>query len=80
MTPATPTKLSHDNFRPEMDPTNRIGTHFEPLDVPNRDLVILPLPSNPFELFQRFLPPQLVQKWVDYTNSLLNQPRDHQGQ
>ncbi|KFA49131.1 hypothetical protein S40293_10331, partial [Stachybotrys chartarum IBT 40293] len=55
-------------------------TRFEPLRIPYRDLVVLPLPPTPLELFQRFLPEQTVQQWVDYTNNPDNYPEDRQGQ
>jgi hypothetical protein len=48
---------ANDNtVRPVLDPINRIGTHFDALDVPYRDLVVRPLPPTPLKLFQLFLP------------------------
>ncbi|KEY63853.1 hypothetical protein S7711_11519 [Stachybotrys chartarum IBT 7711] len=71
----------YDNtVRPILDPTTRTGSHFQPLRVPHRDLVVLLLPPTPLKLFQQFLPEQTVQQWVDYTNNPVNFPEDHQGQ
>ncbi|KFA55625.1 hypothetical protein S40293_10059 [Stachybotrys chartarum IBT 40293] len=71
----------YDNtVRPILDPTTRTGTRFEAFHVPKRDLVVRPLPSTPLKLFQRFLPKQTVQQWVDYTNNPANHSEDHQGQ
>ena len=69
----------YDNtVRPILDPSTCTGTQFEALHVPQRDLVVRPLPSTPLKLFQQFLPEQTVQRWVDYTNNPRNHPEDHQ--
>ncbi|KEY73849.1 hypothetical protein S7711_10283 [Stachybotrys chartarum IBT 7711] len=71
----------YDNIvRPILDPTMHTGTRFEPLRILHRDLVVLPLPPTPLELFQRFLPEQTIQQWVDYMNNPDNYPEDRQGQ
>ncbi|KFA80176.1 hypothetical protein S40288_09979 [Stachybotrys chartarum IBT 40288] len=73
-------QLYDNTVRPILDPTTRTGTRFEAFHVPKRDLVVRPLPSTPLKLFQRFLPEQTVQQWVDYTNNPANHPDDRQGQ
>ncbi|KFA66723.1 hypothetical protein S40285_09573, partial [Stachybotrys chlorohalonatus IBT 40285] len=73
-------QLYDNTVRPILDPTMRTGTRFEAFHVPKRDLVVRPLPSTPLKLFQRFLPEQTVQQWVDYTNNPASHPDDRQGQ
>ena len=56
-------------YRPDIKPTDAVGSQFEPFNVPDRDfLVRQPLPPTPLQLFQQFLPEQLVEQWVRYTN------------
>jgi hypothetical protein len=56
-------------YRPDIKPTDAVGSQFEPFNVPDRDfLVRQPLPPTPLQLFQQFLPEQLVERWVHYTN------------
>ncbi|KAK5996252.1 hypothetical protein PT974_04684 [Cladobotryum mycophilum] len=54
--------------RPTFEPTSDHGTVFEPLVITERDPQIKDLPSSPLYLFQHFLPENLVDKWVRYTN------------
>jgi hypothetical protein len=61
-------------YRPDFEPTTRPGTHFHPLDIPERDLVVKPLPPTPLKLFQLFLPESLVEQWAVSTNDPDNAP------
>ncbi|KAM5529290.1 hypothetical protein FOXYSP1_17134 [Fusarium oxysporum f. sp. phaseoli] len=38
-------------------------------NVPPRDLKVNPLPQEPLQLFQLFVPVSLVESWVEYTNN-----------
>jgi hypothetical protein len=63
------TETDYDNtYRPNLKPSQRKGTQFEPFNLPQRESRILNLPSTPLLLFQQFLPISLVEKWVNYTN------------
>ncbi|KFA80878.1 hypothetical protein S40288_09802 [Stachybotrys chartarum IBT 40288] len=56
-------------YRPDIKPTDAVGSQFEPVNVPDRDfLVRQPLPPTPLHLFQQFLPEELVERWVHYKN------------
>ncbi|KEY72607.1 hypothetical protein S7711_06244 [Stachybotrys chartarum IBT 7711] len=55
-------------YRPDLPPVPKTGTHFEPLELVNRDPRWLPLPPTALQLLQTFLPEGLVSHWVDYTN------------
>jgi hypothetical protein len=45
------------------------GDDFQPFNIKYRDFKINPLPQQPLELFQLFIPISLVQSWIEYTNS-----------
>ena len=56
-------------YRPNEPPVDTYGTKFNPLDIPKRDpTVIQRLPNTPLDIFRRFVPESLVEKWVRYTN------------
>jgi hypothetical protein len=56
-------------YRPNIGPTDDVGSQFEPFDVPDRDFAVRqPLPPTPIQLFQQFLPEHIVERWVHYTN------------
>ncbi|KAH7190986.1 hypothetical protein BKA60DRAFT_229531 [Fusarium oxysporum] len=55
--------------RPDFEPTDYCGTHFDPFPIAHHDFNIHKLPSTPLTLFQSFLPEWLIEKWVDYTNN-----------
>jgi hypothetical protein len=56
-------------YRPKIKPTDAVGTQFRQFHVPDRDfLVRQPLPPTSRQLFQLFLPEQLVEQWARYTN------------
>jgi hypothetical protein len=57
-------------YRPKIKHTDAVGTQFEPFNVPDRDFPVRqPLPPTPLQLCQLFLPEQLVERWVSYTNN-----------
>jgi hypothetical protein len=55
-------------YRPNIKPTDAIGSQFEPFHVPEHPFEVHDLPVSPLKLFQHFLPIWLVESWVDYTN------------
>ncbi|KAG6996460.1 PiggyBac transposable element-derived protein 4 [Fusarium oxysporum f. sp. conglutinans] len=55
--------------RPEFPPAEDRGFNFQPFNVPPRDLKVNPLPQEPLQLFQLFVPVSLVESWVEYTNN-----------
>jgi hypothetical protein len=65
-------------YRLNIEPTDAIGSQFEPFNVPERPFKVHNLPASPLELFQHFLPVWLVECWVSYTNNNLDtiDPRD----
>ncbi|KNB06171.1 hypothetical protein FOXG_19591 [Fusarium oxysporum f. sp. lycopersici 4287] len=52
---------------PNIPPEAGRGDDFEPFNLEYRDFQINPLPQQPLELFQLFVPISLVQSWVEYT-------------
>src|SRR6478752_7106889 len=48
-------------------PEEGCGDDFQPFNLEYRDFQINPLPQQPLELFQLFVPISLVQSWVGYT-------------
>jgi hypothetical protein len=54
---------------PNFPPEDGRGDDFQPFKLEYRDFKINPLPKEPLELFQLFIPISLIQSWVDYTNS-----------
>ncbi|RKK77629.1 hypothetical protein BFJ70_g17123 [Fusarium oxysporum] len=54
---------------PNFPPEEGRGDDFQPFNLEYRDFNINPLPKEPLELFQLFIPISLVQSWVKYTNS-----------
>ena len=52
---------------PNLPPEEGRGDHFQPFNIEDRDFQINPLPQQPLELFQLFVPISLVQSWVGYT-------------
>ncbi|SCO78511.1 uncharacterized protein FRV6_02724 [Fusarium oxysporum] len=52
---------------PNLPPEEGRGDHFQPFNIEDRDFQINPLPQQPLELFQRFVPISLVRSWVGYT-------------
>ncbi|KAF4971256.1 hypothetical protein FSARC_1878 [Fusarium sarcochroum] len=50
-------------------PPEEAGHNFTPFNIEYRDFHINPLPQNPLDLFQLFVPISLVQSWIEYTNS-----------
>ncbi|KAJ0126555.1 Phosphatidylinositol 3,4,5-trisphosphate 3-phosphatase and dual-specificity protein phosphatase PTEN [Fusarium oxysporum f. sp. albedinis] len=59
--------------RPEFPPAEDRGFNFQPFNVPPRDLKVNPLPQEPLQLFQLFVPVSLVESWVEYTNNWMAQ-------
>jgi hypothetical protein len=55
-------------FRPNLKPSQRKGTHFDPLIVNYRESIYQKLEPTPLGLFQAFTPLSLLEKWVKYTN------------
>jgi hypothetical protein len=57
-------------YRPNVEPTDDIGSYFNPIHVPDRDFAVRQsLPAKtPLQLLQHFLPESLVERWVRYTN------------
>ncbi|KAJ0128414.1 Uncharacterized protein HZ326_28491 [Fusarium oxysporum f. sp. albedinis] len=58
--------------RPIHDPILDRGYNFEAMVVPTRPFEITALPSELLLLFQQFVPISLVESWVCYTNSWVN--------
>jgi hypothetical protein len=56
------------SYRPNIKPTDAIGSQFEPFLVPKCPFEVHDLPISPLKLFQHFLPIWLIESWVDYTN------------
>ncbi|KAG5793259.1 hypothetical protein H9Q69_007704 [Fusarium xylarioides] len=57
--------------RPNEKPSQQRGYHFKPLDLKERDPDISTIASQaaePVNLFLQFLPEEIVEKWVQYTN------------
>ena len=54
---------------PDLPPKEGRGHDFQPFNLEYRDFKINPLPKEPLELFQLFIPSSLVQSWIEYTNS-----------
>jgi hypothetical protein len=54
---------------PIFPPEEGRGSDFQPFNLEYRDFQINPLPQEPLELFQFFVPISLVQSWIEYTNS-----------
>ncbi|EGU87164.1 hypothetical protein FOXB_02318, partial [Fusarium oxysporum f. sp. conglutinans Fo5176] len=54
---------------PDFPPEEGCGDDFQPFNVEYRDFKINPLPKEPLELFQLFVPISLIQSWIEYTNS-----------
>ncbi|KAK7592463.1 hypothetical protein V3481_007079 [Fusarium oxysporum f. sp. vasinfectum] len=54
---------------PNFPPEEGCGDDFQPFKLEYRDFKINPLPKEPLELFQLFVPISLVQSWIEYTNS-----------
>lgn len=54
---------------PNLPPEEGRGDDFQPFNLEYRDFRINPLPKEPLELFQLFIPISLVQSWIEYTNS-----------
>jgi Na+-transporting NADH:ubiquinone oxidoreductase subunit NqrF len=54
---------------PNFPPEEGCGDDFQPFNLEYRDFKINPLPKEPLELFQLFVPISLVQSWIKYTNS-----------
>jgi hypothetical protein len=54
---------------PDFPPEEGRGDDFQPFNLEYRDFKINPLPKEPLELFQLFIPISLVQSWIKYTNS-----------
>ncbi|EGU88210.1 hypothetical protein FOXB_01272 [Fusarium oxysporum f. sp. conglutinans Fo5176] len=52
---------------PNIPPEEGRGDDFQPFNLEYRDFQINPLPQQPLELFQLFMPISLVQSWVKYT-------------
>ncbi|KFA69442.1 hypothetical protein S40285_04622 [Stachybotrys chlorohalonatus IBT 40285] len=63
-----PEQTADSTYRPNIEPTDAIGSHFEPFNVPERPFQVQELPETPLKLFRHFLPIWLVAKWVRYTN------------
>jgi hypothetical protein len=53
---------------PDFPPEEGRGHHFAPFNIEYRDFQIRPLPQEPLELFQLFMPISLIQSWIEYTN------------
>jgi hypothetical protein len=59
--------IARTDQRPK--PTDAVDAKFEPFHVLDRDfLVWQPLPPTSLQLFQLFLPEQLVEQWAYYAN------------
>jgi hypothetical protein len=61
--------LSDSTGVPNFPPEEGHGDDFQPFNLEYRDFKINPLPKEPLELFQLFIPISLVQSWIEYTNS-----------
>ncbi|RKK10605.1 hypothetical protein BFJ66_g16165 [Fusarium oxysporum f. sp. cepae] len=61
--------LSDPTGVPNFPPEEGRGDDFQPFNLEYRDFKINPLPKEPLELFQLFIPISLVQSWIEYTNS-----------
>ncbi|KAI0192072.1 hypothetical protein EV127DRAFT_54545 [Xylaria flabelliformis] len=61
-------KADEGTFQPNVPPTNHHTepSEFVPLDLPDRDFEVQSLPNTPLGLFEEFLPPWLIAKWVEY--------------
>lgn len=55
-------------YRPNIDPTDAIGSQFEPFNVPKRPFKVHSLHVSPLEPFEHFFLAWLVESWADYTN------------
>ncbi|KEY73379.1 hypothetical protein S7711_01492 [Stachybotrys chartarum IBT 7711] len=71
-----PEQDADSTIRPDVEPTNNVGTQFKPLNVPDRPFKVLDLSESPLKLFPRFLPIQLVKDWVTYANLAAVDPKD----
>jgi hypothetical protein len=54
---------------PNFPPEEGRGDDFQPFNLEYRDFKINPLPKEPLELFQLFVPISLIQLWIEYTES-----------
>ncbi|KAM5527701.1 hypothetical protein FOXYSP1_20063 [Fusarium oxysporum f. sp. phaseoli] len=54
---------------PNFPPDEGRGDDFQPFNLKYRDFKINPLPKEPLELFQLFVPISLIESWIKYTNS-----------
>ncbi|KAI7759667.1 hypothetical protein LZL87_013409 [Fusarium oxysporum] len=61
--------LSDPTGLPIFPPEDGRDDDFQPFNLEYRDFKINPLPKEPLELFQIFIPISLIQSWVEYTNS-----------
>ncbi|KJZ77974.1 hypothetical protein HIM_02611 [Hirsutella minnesotensis 3608] len=59
---------SDNTCRPALPPLPTHGTHFLPFEVPFQPPEVRQLPNTPLALFEAFIPPDLVEKWVLWTN------------
>ncbi|PNP51514.1 hypothetical protein FNYG_15891 [Fusarium nygamai] len=61
--------LSDPTGVPNFPPEEGRGQDFQPFNLKYRDFKINPLPQEPLQLFQLFIPISLIQSWIKYTNS-----------
>jgi hypothetical protein len=61
--------LSDPTGVPNFPPEEGRGQDFQPFKLEYRDFKINPLPKEPLQLFQLFIPISLIQSWIKYTNS-----------
>ncbi|KAF5725211.1 ac transposable element-derived 4 [Fusarium mundagurra] len=61
--------LSDPTGVPNFPPEEGRGQDFHPFNLEYRDFKINPLPQEPLQLFQLFIPISLIQSWIKYTNS-----------
>ena len=54
--------------RPTLPASEERGYDFNPLEIEDHEPFIEALPTTPLQLFLRFLPLSLVERWVIYTN------------
>ncbi|KAL0934449.1 transposable element-derived protein [Colletotrichum truncatum] len=67
----TPERCDSSTVRPREPPAVERGPpgSFVPFDVPARAREIRGLPAAPLDLFFRYVPRDLVEKWVSWTNA-----------
>ncbi|KAJ4264586.1 hypothetical protein NW764_16700 [Fusarium oxysporum] len=68
-TPPSKAAANDPTSVPNLPPEEGRGDDFQPFNLEYRDFRINPLPKEPLELFQLFIPISLVQSWIEYTNS-----------